>query len=95
MNIEVSCSICDRMTEDYNYLEDIMGDIYNGNLQQSEEILKALGELGQRMIATQKDFVFVSMGDDPSFQEGLISRLDDKSAALDKALSETSSRGSR
>lgn len=88
MNNRDSELIFDKMNGIYQYLEQIMSGIYDGRLQEKEEILQALGELGKRLIGTQKDFV--AMNGDVLYQRELLSKLDGKGAALDKALSETS-----
>lgn len=93
MNDKMIEILYDKMNGNYELLGRIMSDIYDGTLQKPEEILQALGELGHKMINIQKDFVFVSLDDDGMIQEQLMSNLDAKSVALDKALSEKNSRG--
>ena len=84
--------VYDKMSENYNALEQMMGTMYQQLLEDptnenTKNILAGLGDIGKKMLSSQSDFV--SIYADPSQKEALMARLDDKIQVLSNALEET------
>ena len=84
--------LVDKMNENYNYLQTIMGVVYekvkeNPGDEYSRELLESLGNLGKRMLSTEESLV-VSYGS-PDEAINLMDRISDKKQALTTSLEET------
>lgn len=82
----------EKMNENYNYLQAIMGEVYervkeNPEDEYSREILESLGNLGKRMLSTEESLV-VSYGS-PDETINLMDKINDKKQALTTSLEET------
>lgn len=82
----------DKMNENYNYLQAIMGEVYervkeNPEDEYSRELLESLGNLGKRMLSTEESLV-VSYGS-PDETINLMDKINDKKQALTTSLEET------
>ena len=82
----------EKMSENYNYLQTIMGEVYervkNDPTDESNiQLLEGLGNLAKRMLSTEASFV-TSYGttDDAVI---LMDKIEDKQAALSRSLEET------
>lgn len=84
--------LVDKMNENYNYLQTIMGVVNekvkeNPEDEYSRELLKSLGNLGKRMLSTEESLV-VSYGS-PDEAINLMDRISDKKQTLTTSLEET------
>ena len=84
--------LVDKMNENYNYLQTIMGVVNekvkeNPEDEYSRELLKSLGNLGKRMLSTEESLV-VSYGS-PNEAINLMDRISDKKQTLTTSLEET------
>lgn len=82
----------EKMNDNYNYLQTIMGAVYekvkeNPEDEYSRELLESLGNLGKRMLSTEESLV-VSYGS-PDEAINLMDRINDKKQALTTSLEET------
>ncbi len=82
----------EKMNENYNYLQAIMGEVYervkeNPEDEYSRELLESLGNLGKRMLSTEESLV-VSYGS-PDETINLMDKINDKKQALTTSLEET------
>ena len=82
----------EKMNENYNYLQTIMGEVYEKvKIDPADEsniqLLEGLGNLAKRMLSTEASFV-TSYGttDDAVI---LMDKIEDKQAALSRSLEET------
>lgn len=82
----------EKMSENYNYLQTIMGEVYervkNDPTDESNiQLLEGLGNLAKRMLSTEASFV-TSYGttDDAVI---LMDRIEDKQTSLSRSLEET------
>lgn len=81
----------DKMNENYNYLHEIMGGVYekikeNPGDESNYQLLDALGNLGKRMLSTQESLVESYCHTEEA--ASLIDRIDGKKEALTTSLEE-------
>ena len=84
--------LVDKMNENYNYLQTIMGVVNekvkeNPEDEYSRELLKSLGNLGKRMLSTEESLVVSYGTTDEAIN--LMDRISDKKQALTTSLEET------
>ena len=82
----------EKMNDNYNYLQTIMGVVYekvkeNPEDEYSRELLEALGNLGKRMLSTEESLVVSYESTDEAIN--LMDRINDKKQALTTSLEET------
>ena len=82
----------EKMNDNYNYLQTIMGAVYekvkeNPEDEYSRELLEALGNLGKRMLSTEESLVVSYGSTDEAIN--LMDRINDKKQALTTSLEET------
>lgn len=87
MNFE---EVYDSMTQSYSELESIMGNIYQANGNQNNEMIQVLGNVAKKMITTQ--ISFVEGYADPSIKNSLVSNLESKYEVLSNALGQEQER---
>lgn len=84
--------LVDKMNENYNSLQTIMGVVYekvneNPDDEYSRELLELLGNLGKRMLSTEESLVVYYGSPDEAIN--LMDRISDKKQALTTSLEET------
>ena len=82
----------EKMSENYNYLQTIMGEVYervkNDPTDESNiELLESLGNLAKRMLSTEESFV-VSYSPRKETMD-LMDRVETKKSALSDAMDST------
>lgn len=82
----------EKMNDNYNYLQTIMGAVYekvkeNPEDEYSRELLESLGNLGKRMLSTEESLVVSYGSTDEAIN--LMDRISDKKQALTTSLEET------
>lgn len=85
--------VFDDLTGVYSELENVMGSLYNDiqnnpEDQRSIEMLRGLGNVASRLLASQRDLVESYC--DHEFKENLDRRLEEKEMVLSTALSQVS-----
>ena len=81
-------NIYDKLNENYNYLDSIMGAIYDETLPlEKESLLQALGELGCKLLQTQKEIVHDDLL--------LVSKVEEKENVLLNALNDITNKKSK
>lgn len=87
MNFE---EVYDSMNQSYSELESIMGNIYQSNGNQNNEMIQVLGNVAKKMISTQ--ISFVQGYAEPSIKDSLVSNLESKYEVLSNALGQEQER---
>ena len=82
----------EKMNDNYNYLQTIMGAVYekvkeNPEGEYGRELLESLGNLGKRMLSTEESLVVSYGSTDEAIN--LMDRINDKKQALTTSLEET------
>ena len=70
----------DKMTEQYQLLESIMGAVATDQLMTKEQVLEALGTLGQKMLFVQGELTEVYAN--PNEKSSMMQNLEEKSINL-------------
>lgn len=81
----------DKMTEQYQLLESIMRAVATDQLMTKEQVLEALGSLGQKMLFVQKELTEVYAN--PNEKSVIIQNLEEKSINLAQNINGLSSIG--
>lgn len=88
-NIDDCCDLNYRLGENYNKIELLMSDIYDkqqaGATIDLTELLLHLGEIGQSMLFTQREFVETYGKSDIKTQTIMSQQIDNKIATLASA----------
>ena len=84
----------DKMNENYNYLQTIMGEVYervknNPTDESNIELLESLGNLAKRMISTEESFVLSFCPNEEMID--LIDKIESKKTTLKDAMDKTTS----